>query len=68
MKKDEAKKALYREKPTARLIDESEGKFYTTKLGDGTEIDFNVPESEADENIFFDAMPAHLLIRWMENY
>ena len=63
--KNELKKALYREKPIAKLSD-SNNELFTyvakTTLGD---ITFKVPVNDMGDATFHPYMPAQLLIRWM---
>jgi hypothetical protein len=66
MEKNEIKKALYKEKPTAVKLSEFEGHWlYKTVLGNGETIQFSVPITEMGENEFEDQLPAQLLIRWI---
>lgn len=67
MNKNEIKKALYKEKPTATLYFEDDKTYsYDTTLLDESVIKFNVPISEMGENLFAKVLPAQLLIRWIE--
>lgn len=67
--KKEIKKALYREKPMAKLqtlmTDELRDYVqYITTLTDGTYVVFQVPLNEYSDT-FTNPMEAHLLIRWI---
>jgi hypothetical protein len=72
MKKNEIKKALYKQKPKARLLFIRKGSaFYTARLKDGeTEesrvtVYFEVPVSDMGDAEFYDEMDAKLLNRWI---
>lgn len=74
MTTNELKKALYKEKPIARMIMEGESPegteytyWYGTQLADETVVTFKVPRSEMGENEFEKEVPAQLLIRWMQD-
>lgn len=61
--KNEIKKLLYKEKPTAYLAGISHTHhIYTCDLQDKTIVRFEIPIEEAD---FEKEVPAQLLIRWM---
>jgi hypothetical protein len=70
MKRNDIKKALYRDKPVARvthdlmLVTPIESISYKTYIN-GDEIYFNIPYKEYDKNIMKDEMPSQLLIRWL---
>lgn len=67
MNLNEIKKALYKEKPTARVtnLDSTADRCeYRTDLADGTEVVFDIPMKEALD--FMDEEPAQLLIRWIK--
>ena len=62
---NEIKKALYKEKPTARLMAvdlDTKAATYETTCSHG-EVVFEIPEDE-NEN-FPEEIPAQLLIRWI---
>lgn len=73
MTKDEIKKALYREKPTAKLVDagrtggvaDFDYRRYEAETSIGT-VSFFIPTHEMGETLFGKEEPAQLLIRWME--
>lgn len=74
MEINEIKKALYKEKPTAKKTAQINGLVdppimlhaeYKCKLSNGTTVIFAVPRKEMGEKTFDDEMPAQLLIRWM---
>ena len=66
MDKNEIKKALYKEKPTARLLHRIDDKAcYKAYLKNGYSIAFEVPQKEMGETIFEPEMEAQLLIRWL---
>ncbi len=72
MEKNEIKKALYKQKPKARLLFIRKGSaFYTARVKDGeTEessitIYFEVPVSDMGDAEFYDEMDAKLLNRWI---
>jgi hypothetical protein len=67
---EEIKKALYKEKPVAKIIgkegiEPNINLTYKTRLGDGTKVLFKIPEKECVD--FNKEEPAQLLIRWMVN-
>lgn len=76
---NEIKKALYKEKPTAKRngitvttsrkfipnVGEVETHWYSTMLESGDQVTFGVPASDMGDAKFEDEMPAHLLIRWI---
>jgi hypothetical protein len=67
MTKEEVKKALYIEKPTAFLVNINNGKFiYTAAIKSPRQtVDFIVSRGEMGTTEFKDEMPAQLLIRWL---
>jgi len=66
MELNEIKKALYKEKPLAKVITETnEHKGYVCGLENGATVYFHVPLSEMGENEFDDEISAQLLIRWI---
>ena len=66
MNKNEIKKALYKQKPTASLISHKDGcKVYVTELNDKTVIEFSVPIIDMGDAEFGLTMEAHLLIRYL---
>ena len=67
MDKNEIKKSLYKQKPTAYAygIDAKDNCCYHTSLDDGTSITFTIPPNECED--FEDEMPAQLLIRWIDD-
>lgn len=70
MTTNEIKKALYREKPIARLVKKTEQKdgslLYTYKCQSSLGYHyFNIPESDMGDKVFDDREPARLLIRWL---
>lgn len=72
---NEIKKALYKEKPIAHMIDDGISGIrgasavtivtYIANLSFGS-IEFCVPTHEMGTNHFGKEQPAHLLIRWIE--
>ena len=62
--KNEIKKMLYKEKPTAKRFQRlAKSITYVTNLSNGQSITFKVPK---EESVDFDKeIPAQLLIRWM---
>lgn len=63
--KNELKKALYREKPLAKLSNSNKELFtYIAETSIGN-VTFKVPTNDMGETIFHPYMPAQLLIRWM---
>lgn len=65
MNKNEIKKILYKEKPTAYCTSFSEGvKKYSAETSTGM-VKFEVPVSDMGNNIFSDEESAQLLIRWI---
>lgn len=65
MEVNEIKKALYRQKPIAKLQNKNkESLDYTTKLKDGYNCLFRIPNKEAEN--FKEEMDAKLLIRWLK--
>jgi hypothetical protein len=74
MTQNEIKKALYLEKPTAKMVS-SVGVIptgtnwrYVATLESGHVVEFLIPTSEMGEKPFDTQMPAQLLIRWMVDY
>lgn len=65
MEKNEIKKALYKEKPVAKLIEFGKENVYIAELSNGMEIKFIVPVSDMGETLFGKTMEAQLLIRWL---
>lgn len=66
---NEIKKALYREKPVAKKVDERNGIYaYDATLVDGTIIQFDVPISDMGDAKFEDQMDAKLLIRYIRGW
>ncbi len=66
MDKDEIKKALYRQKPIARITMIRKGTaHYSAILDDETEIRFEVPVNDMGDADFFPTMDAKLLIRYL---
>lgn len=64
MKTNEIKKALYKEKPTAKKTSFIADYYnYVTQLENGTIVEFNIPKKEGEH--FEDNIPAQLLIRWL---
>lgn len=65
MEKNELKKLLYRENPTAKLTYIRKGSaYYTSKTNDVT-IDFIIPISDMGDADFHNEMESKLLIRWI---
>ncbi len=73
MKKEEIKKALYKEKPLATEIETISGGGEISDIGIATyeaqtslgKVTFRVPYSEMGEERFEEQLPAQLLIRWL---
>ncbi len=66
MNKNEIKKALYRENPTAQFIETySDIFYYIAILENGEFVYFNVPVSDIGSAKFKNKMEAKYLIRWM---
>jgi len=66
MKLTEIKKALYKEKPIAIKLSETNDQcLYKTVLSNSERILFWIPNSEMGEEKFNDHEPAQLLIRWI---
>jgi hypothetical protein len=66
MEKNEIKKGLYKENPTAYLIHvRGDGILYQTGITSGT-VHFLIPLGEVGEVIWETEMEAKLLIRWLE--
>ena len=64
MKLNDIKKALYKEKPVARLLYfTAEYSLYYTDLSNGEEIGFKVPHNDLGDAKFYKEMDAKLLIR-----
>ena len=69
MDKNEIKKELYKNKPTAyRFLKTDDLHIYQTLISN-SRLQFNVPLSDMGTSIhrFKDEMPAHELIRWLIN-
>lgn len=65
MEKNEIKKLLYKEKPTAHFLKVTkDGIYYTTGFGENT-ITFLVPISEIGEVVWEKEISAQLLIRYI---
>lgn len=74
MEKNEIKKALYKEKPTAKLeggrvyyhgeLGRSDYSIYTTNTSLGRHT-FIVKHDDMGEGLFEEEVPAQLLIRWL---
>lgn len=63
---NDIKKALYKQKPTAKRTDiVYDRHHYIAELDDIGIVYFNVPESEMGPMIFETEMEAQLLIRWL---
>lgn len=65
---NEIKKALYKQKPEAKLLHIRKGKVcYFTYIGEEpfSRIDFEVPIEDMGDSSFYDSMNAQLLIRWI---
>lgn len=70
MEKNEIKKALYREKPLAKRVentgrDEYYYLYHTIILGN-KDIFFKVPISDMGDNLFDSEISAQFLIRWVD--
>lgn len=66
MTSTEIKKALYKEKPTARIHEKHKYHWhYCAHLKNGGVVDFHVPISEMGDLHFGDAEQSQLLIRWL---
>lgn len=66
MTKNEIKKALYRQKPTAQLEKIRKGvAHYYTQLIEGDFISFEIPVNDMGDSDLFSEMDAKLLIRWI---
>lgn len=66
MTKTEIKKALYKEKPLARLDFIRIGTaYYNTTLENGTVVNFEVPVTDMGEADFTTTMEGKLLQRWI---
>jgi len=66
MNKNEIKKALYRQKPTAQLeMIRKEVAYYYTQLKEGDFIRFEIPVNDMGDADLFVEMDAKLLIRWV---
>lgn len=67
MELNDIKKALYKEKPSARFLHIKNGiARYYAHLENGFDIWFNIPCSDMGQTSFLFEMEAHLLIRWIE--
>tara|TARA_R110000796_G_scaffold58413_5_gene134918 strand:+ start:23963 stop:24166 length:204 start_codon:yes stop_codon:yes gene_type:complete len=67
MDKNEIKKALYKQKPTAQLEFIRKGvAYYYTQLKDGDFIKFQVPVNDMGDADFYTEMEAKLLNRWIQ--
>ena len=63
---NEAKKALYKEKPVATLLYIRKGSaYYFTSLADGSRINFTVPVDDMGDTDYQSHMDAKLLIRYI---
>lgn len=73
MKKNDIKKALYKQKPIAKLLVRKNGvAYYDAVILEQKEpivkyktVFFNVPESDMGDAEFTEEMDAKLLIRWL---
>ncbi len=66
MEKNEIKKELYKQKPTAKFERIIGGvAYWTCDLEDKTLIKFGVPFSDIQDTEFLNEIPAQLLIRWI---
>ena len=60
------KKALYKEKPTAKFNHtQDDFLYYKTVLSNDRVVDFKIPISEVGNTTFYADMEAQLLIRWI---
>lgn len=68
MKANDIKKALYKEKPAAkiRLIDKLGIHYFATIFSTGDIIEFIIPFNEIEEGRFYNEMEAKHLIRWIQ--
>lgn len=67
MNKNEIKKALYRQKPIARLDFIRKGvAYYTTQINDINIARFEIPVDDMGGADLFVEMDAKLLIRWLQ--
>lgn len=67
MTKEEIKKALYREKPTAKLYDKNNLHFfYSCQLENGGTVFFKVPVIEMGNLPYSDEEQGQLLIRYIQ--
>lgn len=66
MEKNEIKKALYRQKPTAFFNYIRKGSAYYHAEVDGKNVWFEVPVNDMGDADFGATMQAHLLIRWVQ--
>ena len=65
MKLNEIKKGLYKEKPVAKLQQDSAGYLsYTCTLSNSYECLFEIPHKESSD--FKEEMESQLLIRWLK--
>lgn len=68
MNKNEVKKSLYQEKPTAYLVNVSkEGLLYSTRHMVAHRIFFRVPIEDLGDVSWGLEMPGQLLIKWIMN-
>lgn len=66
MELNEIKKALYREKPKAKLhLVKSGILYYSAVLSDETDIRFNVPVEDMGDGAFYALEESQHLIRWI---
>ena len=66
MNKNEIKKELYKQKPTAIFIMVRKSvAYYTTTLSNGEVVNFQVPCKDMGDADFMDVMDAKLLIRYL---
>ena len=66
MEKNELKKALYKQNPTAGLVFIRKGTaYYRCNLEDGTLVQFEIPISDMGDSDFHNEMDSKYLIRWI---
>lgn len=66
MERNDIKKELYKQKPTAEVWHKnSTDYYYSAYLNGGAKIDFKVPVDNMGETLFDNEVPAQLLIRWI---
>ena len=66
MKKNEIKKALYKQKPIASFMKIKDGHaYYTASIDEDDALIFNIPVSDMGDADFRPMMDAKLLIRWL---